>query len=53
MKHANFTNDNTIVIDDNPYKHVFNSPENVLVVDLWSYQGDEATDTFLVNVLVP
>lgn len=48
-----FTKDNTIVVDDSPYKHVLNSPENLVLADTWTYEGDGASDTFLLNVLLP
>jgi hypothetical protein len=48
-----FTKDNTIVVDDSPYKHVPNSPENLVLADTWTYEGDRASDTFLLNVLLP
>ena len=48
-----FTKDDTVVVDDSPYKHVLKSPENLVLADTWSYEGDEASDTFLLNVLLP
>jgi NLI interacting factor-like phosphatase len=47
------TKDNTIIIDDSPYKHVLNDPENVLLSFTWSYKGDGPTDNFLLDVLLP
>ena len=48
-----FTKDNTIIVDDSPYKHVLNDPHNVLLSDTWSYKGDGGHDSFLLNVLLP
>ena len=48
-----FTKENTIIIDDSPYKHVLNDPQNVVLLDTWSYKGDGWNDTFLLNVLLP
>ena len=48
-----FTKDNTVVVDDSPYKHVLNSPENLVLADTWSYEGDGGSDTFFLNVLLP
>ena len=48
-----FTKDNTIIVDDSPYKHVLNDPQNVLLSDTWSYKGDGRHDSFLLNVLLP
>lgn len=48
-----FSKENTIIIDDSPYKHVLNDPENVVLLDTWSYKGDGWRDTFLLNVLLP
>jgi hypothetical protein len=48
-----FTKDNTIVVDDSPYKHVLNSPENLVLTDSWTYEAGGENDTFLLNVLLP
>lgn len=48
-----FTNYNTIVVDDSAYKHVLNNPENVLLTETWSYEGDGPKDTFLLDILLP
>ena len=48
-----FTKDNTIIVDDSPYKHVLNDPLNVVLSDTWSNKGDGRHDSFLLNVLLP
>lgn len=48
-----FTMENTIIVDDNAYKHVLNNPENVLLADTWSLIGAGVNDTFLLSVLLP
>ncbi|CAA9589412.1 hypothetical protein AVDCRST_MAG81-4655 [uncultured Synechococcales cyanobacterium] len=50
---GSFTMENTIIVDDSAYKHVLNNPENVLLADSWSPNGDSANDTFLLGVLLP
>lgn len=48
-----FTGDNTIIVDDSPYKHVENDPSNVLLSYTWSYKGDGRHDSFLLDILLP
>ena len=48
-----FTIENTIVVDDSAYKHVLNNPNNVLLADTWSPKGEGASDSFLLDVLLP
>ena len=48
-----FTMENTIIVDDSAYKHVLNNPENVLLADTWSPNGNGENDTFLLDVLLP
>jgi hypothetical protein len=45
--------DNTIIVDDSAYKHILNDPENVFLLDMWSYRGDGPKDTSLIDVLLP
>ena len=48
-----FTKENTIIIDDNPVKHILNAPENVLLPMSWSHDGADPSDTFLMDTLLP
>ena len=50
---ASFSADNTIIVDDSPVKHVMNEPENVVLPNSWSYVGDGANDSFLMDQLLP
>lgn len=53
QRDGSFTKENTIIIDDSPYKHVVNDPENVLLLDSWSYQDNGRDDSYLLDVLLP
>ena len=49
-----YTPANTLVIDDNPIKHMLNLLENVLLLPTWSYEGNGAiTDSVLMEELLP
>jgi hypothetical protein len=48
-----FTEANTIIIDHDPLKHSFNSPDNVVLLDRWSYEGHKASDSLLIVNLLP
>ena len=48
-----FTMENTIVVYDSAHKHVLNNPDNVLLADTWSPNGEGASDSFLLDVLLP
>ena len=51
---GNFSCNNTVIVDDSPRKHnIMNKPENVVLPDAWSNQGNGDKDTFLLNVLLP
>ena len=50
---ASFSVDNTIIVDDSPVQHVMNELENVVLPDSWSYVGDDANDSFLMDQLLP
>ena len=41
------------MVDDIPYKHVLNSPENLVLTNSWTYGGNGESDTFLLIVLLP
>ena len=45
--------DNTIIVDDSPYKHIENDPHNVLLSYSWSNKGDGRHDRFLMDILLP
>ena len=42
---GNFTCNNTVIVDDSPCKHIMNKPENVVLPDAWSNQGNGDKDT--------
>ena len=48
-----FTKGNTIIINDNPVKHILNDSENVLLPVSWSHDGAGPSDTFLMDTLLP
>ena len=48
-----FNSGNTIIVDDNPLKHIMNRPENVLLSNPWSNRGNGDRDTFLLRTLLP
>jgi hypothetical protein len=48
-----YTKDNTIIVDDSPMKHLLNEPENVILLDAWSYQEDGRKDIYLIESLLP
>ena len=48
-----FMEENTVIIDDNPVKHILNAPENVLLPVSWSHDGAGPSDTFLMDTLLP
>ena len=53
-KHGDsFSKDNTIIVDDSPYKHVENDPRNVLLSYTWLYKGLGRQDKFLLDTLLP
>jgi len=51
--HGNFPPENTIVVDDNPSKHIMNNSKNVILLDTWSNGGNGPNDTFLLDNLLP
>ena len=48
-----FLKENTVIIDDNPLKHILNAPENVVLPASWSHDGASPSDTFLLDTLLP
>ena len=48
-----FNSGNTIIVDNNPLKHIMNRPENVLLPNPWSNRGNGDRDTFLLCTLLP
>ena len=48
-----FTKNNTIIIDDNPVKHILNDFKNVLLPVSWSHDGANSSDIFLMDTLLP
>jgi hypothetical protein len=45
--------ENTIVVDDNPMKHVLNLSENVILPESWTFAGARKLDSFLMDTLLP
>jgi hypothetical protein len=45
--------ENTIVVDDNPVKHILNPSENVILLESWTFVGIGESDTYLMNMLLP
>ena len=51
---SSYTPPNTLIIDDNPIKHMLNLLENILLLSTWSYKGDGAgRDLVLMKELLP
>ena len=48
-----FRKNNTIIIDNNPVKHILNDSENVLFPVSWSHDGAGQNNTFLIDTLLP
>ena len=47
-----YIEDNTIIIDDNPPKHMLNPSENVILPEAWTFVGVGQADTFLMDMLL-
>ena len=52
MFNGKFTNKNTIIIDDNPVKHILNDSKNVLLPMSWLHDGAGSSNTFLIDTLL-
>ena len=48
-----FSLDNTVVVDDNPIKHMINKSENVVLPDIWTYKANGPKVTYIMDVLIP
>ena len=48
-----FTKENTVILDDNPIKHILNDSKNVLLLVSWSHKQAGPSDTFLMDTLLP
>jgi hypothetical protein len=48
-----YVEDNTIIVDDSPPKHVLNPFENVILPETWTFAGAGQADTFLMDTLLP
>jgi hypothetical protein len=49
-----YTEQNTIIVDDSPVKHILNEPQNVVLLDTWTYESvPNRSDLFLVESLLP
>jgi hypothetical protein len=48
-----YVEDNTIIVDDNPPKHVLNPSENVILPEAWTFADAGQVDTFLMDTLLP
>ena len=48
-----FRENNTIIVDDSPVKHILNKPENVVLPVSWSHDGGGQSDMFLIDTLLP
>ena len=44
---TSFTRENTIVVDNSPYKHILNNPDNVLLLNLWTRMDNGKNNNFL------
>ena len=51
--YGKFSPNNTIVVDDNPIKHIMNKSENVVLSGTWIYKANGPKDTYLMAVLIP
>ena len=48
-----FNSGNTIIVNDNPLKHIMNRPENVMLSNPWLNRGNGDRDTSLLRTLLP
>jgi hypothetical protein len=48
-----YAEDNTIIVDGSPPKHVLNPSENVILPEAWTFAGASQVDTFLMDTLLP
>ena len=48
-----FNSGNTIIVDNNPLKHIMNKLENVVLPNPWLNHGNGDQDTFLLHTLLP
>jgi hypothetical protein len=48
-----YAEDNTIVVDDSPLKHMLNPSKNVILPETWIFVGAGQEDTYLMDTLLP
>jgi hypothetical protein len=48
-----YAEDNTVIVDDSPAKHVLNPPQNVILPETWTFAGAGQVDTYLMDTLLP
>ena len=50
---SRYSIENTIVVDDNPVKHVLNPSENVILPKSSTFVGIVESDTYFMDMLLP
>jgi hypothetical protein len=48
-----YVENNTVIIVDNPLKHMLNPSKNVILPETWTYAGAGQADTYLMDTLLP
>jgi hypothetical protein len=48
-----YAEDNTVIVDDSPAKHVLIPPQNVILLKTWTFAGACQADTYLMDMLLP
>jgi hypothetical protein len=48
-----YVEDNTVVVDDSPSKHMLNPSESVILPETWTFAGASQADTYLMDTLLP
>jgi len=44
--------DDTVIVNNNPIKHIMNKTKNVVLPDTWINKGNGPKDMFLFNILL-
>jgi hypothetical protein len=48
-----YLEDNTVIVDDSPLKHVLNPIENVILPETWTFASVGQADAYLMDMLLP
>jgi hypothetical protein len=48
-----YIEDNIVIVNDSPPKHVLNPSENVIIPETWTFAGASQADIYLMDTLLP